>query len=125
MAKLRNTFDLVSDASHGWLKVPVAELERLNIVDDITTHSYVRNDMAYLEQDVDMGQFLVAREAEGNPVKRIKEHNRNGQSRIRKYAMFGGDRMITKTNLVSGVEFQQRADTPRSCDPSTELYHSM
>ena len=125
MAKLRNTFDLVSDASHGWLKVPVAELERLNIVEDITTHSYVRNDMAYLEQDVDLGQFLVAREAEGNPVKRIKEHNRNGQSRIRKYAMFGGDRMITKTNLVSGVEFQQRADTPRSCDPSTELYHSM
>jgi len=125
MAKLRNTFDLVTDASHGWLKVPVAELERLNIVDDITTHSYVRNDMAYLEQDVDLGQFLVAREAEGNPVKRIKEHSRNGQSRIRKYAMFGGDRMITKTNLLSGVEFEQRADTPRSCDPSTELYHSM
>ena len=125
MAKLRNTFDLVTDASHGWLKVPVAELERLNIVDDITTHSYVRNDMAYLEQDVDLGQFLVAREAEGNPVKRIKEHSRNGQSRIRKYAMFGGDRMITKTNLLSGVEFEQRADTPRACDPSTELYHSM
>ena len=125
MAKLRNTFDLVTDASHGWLKVPVAELERLNIVEDITTHSYVRNDMAYLEQDVDLGQFLVAREAEGNPVKRIKEHNRNGQSRIRKYAMFGGDRVITKTNLLSGVEFEQRADTPRSCDPSTELYHSM
>ena len=125
MAKLRNTFDLVTDASHGWLKVPVAELERLNIVDDITTHSYVRNDMAYLEQDVDLGQFLVAREAEGNPVKRIKEHSRNGQSRIRKYAMFGGDRMISKTNLLSGVEFEQRADTPRACDPSTELYHSM
>ena len=125
MAKLRNTFDLVTDASHGWLKVPVAELERLNIVEDITTHSYVRNDMAYLEQEVDLGQFLVAREAEGNPVKRIKEHNRNGQSRIRKYAMFGGDRIITKTNLLSGVEFEQRADTPRSCDPSTELYHSM
>jgi hypothetical protein len=125
MAKLRNTFDLVTDASHGWLKVPVAELERLNIVEDITTHSYVRNDMAYLEQDVDLGQFLVAREAEGNPVKRIKEHNRNGQSRIRKYAMFGGHRMITKTNLLSGVEFEQRADTPRACDPSTELYHSM
>ena len=35
MAKLRNTLDLVTDASHGWLKVPVAELERLNIVDDI------------------------------------------------------------------------------------------
>ena len=125
MAKLRNTFDLVTDASHGWLKVPVAELERLNIVEDITTFSYVRNDMAYLEQDADMATFLKAREAEGKPVTKIKEHNRNGQSRIRKYAMFGGDRIITKTNLLSGVEFEQRADTPRSCDPSTELYHSM
>ena len=27
MAKLRNTFDLVLDSSHGWLKVPMAELE--------------------------------------------------------------------------------------------------
>ena len=125
MAKLRNTFDLVTDASHGWLKVPVAELERLNIVEDITTFSYVRNDMAYLEQDADMATFLKAREAEGKPVTKIKEHNRNGQSRIRKYAMFGGDRIITKTNLLSGVEFEQQADTPRSCDPSTELYHSM
>ena len=125
MAKLRNTFDLVSDASHGWLKVPVSELERLNIVEDITTFSYVRNDMAYLEQDADMATFLKAREAEGKPVTKIKEHNRNGQSRIRKYAMFGGDRVITKTNLLTGVEFEQRADTPRACDPSTELYHSM
>jgi len=125
MAKLRNTFDLVSDASHGWLKVPVSELERLNIVEDITTFSYVRNDMAYLEQDADMATFLKAREAEGKPVTKIKEHSRNGQSRIRKYAMFGGDRMITKTNLLTGVEFEQRVDTPRACDPSTELYHSM
>jgi hypothetical protein len=125
MAKLRNTFDLVTDASHGWLKVPVSELERLNIVEDITTFSYVRNDMAYLEQDADMATFLKAREAEGKPVTKIKEHSRNGQSRIRKYAMFGGDRVITKTNLLTGVEFEQRADTPRSCDPSTELYHSM
>ena len=39
MAKLRNTFDLVLDSSHGWLKVPMSELERLNIVDAISTHS--------------------------------------------------------------------------------------
>ncbi len=125
MAKLRNTFDLVLDSSHGWLKVPMSELERLNIVDAISSHSYVRNDVAYLEQDVDAVTFLDARVAEGKPVAKIKEHSRNGQSRIRKYAMFGGDRMITKTNLLTGVEFEQRADTPRACDPSTELYHSM
>jgi hypothetical protein len=31
----------------------------------------------------------------------------------------------TKRNLRSGLEFQQRSNTPLSCDPSSETYHSM
>lgn len=33
--------------------------------------------------------------------------------------------MKTVTNLMSGVEIQIPHDTPRSCDPSSELYWSM
>ena len=33
--------------------------------------------------------------------------------------------MKTVTNLVSGVEIEIPHDTPRSCDPSSELYWSM
>ena len=33
--------------------------------------------------------------------------------------------MKTVRNLMSGKEIQIPVDTPRSCDPSTELYWSM
>jgi len=33
--------------------------------------------------------------------------------------------MKTVKNLMSGQEVQIRHDTPRSCDPSSELYWSM
>jgi hypothetical protein len=32
---------------------------------------------------------------------------------------------VTKTNLLSGKEFQERYDTPRCCSPSSEAYWSM
>jgi hypothetical protein len=117
----KSTFDFVSDPSHGWLKVPMAELERLGIVDQISIYSYVRGDMAYLEEDDDAGVFKQAREARNEPFS-IKVHSRNKQSRIRSYQMFGGDRMVTRKNALTGAEFQERADTPYYCSPSSETY---
>ena len=35
------------------------------------------------------------------------------------------EKRVKKTNLISGAEFTQPVNTPRSCDPSTELYWSM
>ena len=32
---------------------------------------------------------------------------------------------VTKQNLFSGTEFQERYDTPRYCSPSSEAYYSM
>ena len=37
----------------------------------------------------------------------------------------GAVEMVTVTNLMSGNPVRQRADTPRSCDVSSELYWSM
>lgn len=34
-------------------------------------------------------------------------------------------KMKTVKNLLSGIYIQIPVDTPRSCDPSTELYHCM
>ena len=36
-----------------------------------------------------------------------------------------GPTMKTVTNLMSGAEIQIAHDTPRSCDPSSELYWTM
>ena len=32
---------------------------------------------------------------------------------------------VTKTNLLSGLPFTERYDTPNSCSPSSETYWSM
>ena len=119
----RKRFDFVADDSHGWLKVPVAELDRLMITDLISNFSFVKNDMAYLEEDKDMGIFLAARKGREEEVK-IVEHRRKGQSRIRKYPMFGGDRMVERVNLMTGKTFMERADTPYYCSPRSETYWS-
>jgi hypothetical protein len=33
--------------------------------------------------------------------------------------------LVTRTNLLSGQEFQERYDTPYYCSPSSESYFSM
>lgn len=33
--------------------------------------------------------------------------------------------MVTRTNMMSGREYQERYDTPRYCSPSSESYWSM
>ena len=33
--------------------------------------------------------------------------------------------MVTKRNLITGVEYQERYDTPHYCSPSSETYWSM
>ena len=35
------------------------------------------------------------------------------------------ERRVRKTNLMTGREFERPVNTPRACDPSTELYWSM
>jgi hypothetical protein len=121
---MKTVFDFVSDPGHGWLKVPVAELERLGIVDQISTYSYLRGDMAYLEEDCDLSVFLAARKARNEPVT-FREHSRNKRSQIRNYATFNGQKMVTRVNMMTGAEYQERADTPLCCSPSSETYWSM
>ena len=81
------SFHLVADPGHSWLKVPVAELQRLGIESNISSHSYVRNGMAYLEEDCDLQVFLDARNAENEPLK-VKEIHRQRTSKIRKYQTY-------------------------------------
>ena len=50
-----------SDAGHGWLRVKLAELDALGIRDDISAFSYADSVYAYLEEDCDMGAFMVAK----------------------------------------------------------------
>lgn len=35
------------------------------------------------------------------------------------------EKMVTRTNMMSGKEYQERANTPISCSPASETYWSM
>ena len=54
-----------SDPRHGWLEVPRGLLDTLGIAGDISDHSYIRGDRAYLEKDGDAARFAEAMKAAG------------------------------------------------------------
>ena len=81
------SFHLVADPGHAWLKVPVAELQRLGIESNISSHSFIRNGVAYLEEDVDARIFFDERAKENEPLK-VKEFHRSRTSKIRNYQAY-------------------------------------
>lgn len=61
------TYRFIEDPGHGWLEVPVEEVRRLCIEDQISGYSYVSKcgQFAYLEEDCDASLFIRAKEARG------------------------------------------------------------
>ena len=61
-----NKYRFISDPAHGWLEVPVKELEQLGIANKISACSYIDraggagNHLAYLEEDCDLAIFAKA-----------------------------------------------------------------
>lgn len=47
------------DPGHSWLAVPKSELVTLGIADQISGYSYMKGELAYLEEDCDMNLFLT------------------------------------------------------------------
>ena len=82
-------YDFYSDPFHGWLKVPISELEKLKITDKISSCSYMKNGFAYLEEDGDLSAFLHAKNIFSWPKDMIRT-NRQAQntSKIRAYDSF-------------------------------------
>lgn len=77
-------FELYSDPSHGWAKVSIKKLLELGISGHISSHSYVKNGWAFLEEDKDLGTFMEAMKKVGQSIT-FKEHPSNKTSRIRNY----------------------------------------
>lgn len=112
-------FDFVSDPSHGWLKVPLTELERLDIVDQISAHSYLKDGMAYLEEDRDMKVFTTARDARGENDIRMIEHNRQRESRIRKYPSFTDAIAVTADDKLAAIAARKDVEPVTQEDAAT------
>jgi hypothetical protein len=67
---MRHSFRFISDIGHGWLEVPVDLLWELDMVDAISTCSYLSPtwSKAYLEEDVDALRVTERLKALGHEV---------------------------------------------------------
>jgi hypothetical protein len=80
--KTKLTFHI--DAGHGWLEVPIADLRTLGIAEKISTYSYQKNEVAYLEEDCDATLFCDKAEGLGFHLE-ISEVYDGDQSKIRRF----------------------------------------
>ena len=60
-------YNYFQDPGHGWIEVPVAELRRLKIADQISPYSYKDGDIAYLEEDCDASVWGNAKKLADEP----------------------------------------------------------
>ena len=86
LAEVALSYRFIEDPGHGWLEVPITELHRLGIAGQVSSYSYRKGDMAYLEEDCDAGLFLDAKRALGEPL-RVTEVYQD-PTPVRNYARF-------------------------------------
>ena len=77
-------FVAYEDPGHGWVKVSLFLLRKLNIADKITSCSYQRGDYVYLEEDCDFSTFYDAMSRADKAIK-IESRHTDKQSKIRSY----------------------------------------
>ena len=53
-------YTYITDPGHGWLSVPLSDLQKFGIVQDISVCSYMTSTRAYLEEDCDAPKFIKA-----------------------------------------------------------------
>lgn len=82
---MKTSFDFYSDPGHGWLRVPIMTLVRLEIAGKISPYSYWRKGHAYLEEDCDASLLIKALQDKGHKPKFRERVSRERHSRIRNY----------------------------------------
>lgn len=75
------------DPGHGWLAVPLELLDRLGILDKISTYSYMRGKLAHLEEDCDYSLFWAAAQRAGLEI-HVRTRRTDNRSRIRNYCHY-------------------------------------
>ena len=152
---MTKVFHSFSDPGHGWVRVPVKELVRMDIAHKITPYSYLKGDIAFLEEDVDLTLF-VERKREMNEEFTIQEYSSTErQSKIRSYCRYDVAEALEAYNQTSAAliakkkaqknaelaksieakmvtrknlmtgEYQEAADTPLHLSPASDTYWSM
>ena len=82
------TLNYYQDSGHGWVKAKLSLLQKLGILGQISTYSYMRNDNVYLEEDCDLSRLYEALEGQGITLKLKSFVAREKRSKIRSYDNF-------------------------------------
>ena len=80
--------DYIQDPGHGWFKVSIKQLVKLNIADRISNFSYRRGTWAYLEEDCDATILFNALRERGIEPKVRYRTARWRRSKIRNYSPY-------------------------------------
>ena len=85
-------FNLYIDPGHAWLRVPLSELRRLSLLQQISSYSFINNEWVYLEEDQDAALYLERLKEDGfdpfNEWGCVNEIVSNNPSQIRNYKHF-------------------------------------
>ena len=63
----------INDPGHGWLKGPLTDIAALGIEAQITPYSFIEEQYAYLEEDLDAPHYLEALTTQGLPQPEITD----------------------------------------------------
>lgn len=81
------TYTFLADPGHSWLAVPLVDLTDVGLTRaDFSRFSYVKHDVAYLEEDCDAAVFVNAYVEKYGARPAFRESYSNANSYIRDYA---------------------------------------
>jgi hypothetical protein len=78
--------NLHTDAAHGWLEVPLADVIACGIARKVSRYSYMRGETVFLEEDADAALYLEQLKAQNVDFAFNEFHQEN--SPIRNFARF-------------------------------------
>ena len=82
----QRVYTFFDDPGHAWLEIPLSHLAELGIERDISSYSFQRGAMVYLEEDCDAGKFMNAARAAGIEVSFKEVHQ--DPTPIREYSHY-------------------------------------
>lgn len=70
-------------------------------------------------------RFVLKQDYEGKSREELEELCRTGYPESKKFITEIHETYVTRKNIMSGTEYQERYDLPYYCSPSSETYWSM
>lgn len=95
-------YNMISDPGHGWLSVSIKELKEANLLDKISSYSYMTTTRVYLEEDLD-AQIFINYLKENNIKFKLTEKYQN-KTPIRYFSSYSEEKAVNSLDISIGKE---------------------